>query len=198
MEPSDSKPDISEALRQMLPDSGAAIVEEEILIEIDHKRAKQNAKRGDQRTLARFFGFMLVMLGLLNLIPVAYFLIVLANEGQTQPIPRWIYFLGFVGAVHFLYATYVVQLVDFSALQMISLFLLVTTCIFGFVGMSLFLEGRGASDVVRYLQIAQVLKYRATVWSGIVFGLTALCCYLVGREALLWRQRHSVRINPDV
>ena len=176
----------------------APIIEEEILIEID---SSHRSHREDDALLARFFGICVIMVGVLTVLPAIYFWIISSGDqtlpsGETQFISRWAYIIGFLGMVHVLYGIYIMQLVDYSALQMLSAFLLLVTCIYGFAGMSLLLDD-GNGVVATFLQLPVVLKSRAMIWCGIMFGVTAISCYLFGREAVFWRRRQSVRSNSD-
>ncbi len=188
---------LQQALRGFVPEANAPIIEEEILIEIDLSR-KQH--RSDDILLARFFGICVMMIGMLTILPAIYYWVTTAGQqipgepDRVQAIARWAYIIGFLGAVHFLYGIYTMQLVDFSSLQMLAGFLLLVTCVYGFTGMSLILDD-GNGTVASFLQLPHVMKSRATIWCGIMFGITALGCYLFGREALTWRKRFSARAN---
>lgn len=183
--------ELQDVFRGIVQDASIPVIEEEILIEIDP--SFQN-RRDDGAVLSRFFGICVLMIGVVTVLPSIYYWIVSSSEGNWQFVARWAYIIGFLGAVHVLYGIYTMQLVDYSALQSLSVFLLIVTCVYGFTGMSLLLdEGNGV--VARFLQLPEVLKTRAMIWCGIMFGITALGCYLFGREAMFWRRRQGVRVS---
>lgn len=185
----DHDDDLKRALQGVVPEAGAPIIEEEILIEID---APGRERKSDEQILARFFGICVIMIGLITILPSIYYLVVLATADAGQAVPRWAYFIGFLGAVHLLYGIYIWQLLDYSAMQMLSAFMLIATCLYGFTGMALMLD-EGDSAVATFLQLPEVLKQRAMIWCGIMFGITALACYLFGREAMSWHRRSLLK-----
>ncbi len=183
---SDDIPDIRElAINTDLP-----VVDTDIRIEID-RSARQQARhqRDDDRFLIRFFAVCIFMIGLTTIVPSLYQWIEISQADAIQSIPRWVYVLGFAGSLHLLYSLLLYQVEDYSALQSLAVFLLVVTCAYGFVGVTLWL-GDANGPVPRFLQLPSVLRPRAAIWCGIMFGISALGCYLLGREAIIFRRRH--------
>jgi hypothetical protein len=189
-QPSDRDHELHRALQEVVPPASSPVIEEEILIRID---TADRDRRSDDLVVARFFGVCVLVIGVIPVFPAAYYWLLLAGE-NTGPVPKWIWTILFVAALHGLYGIYVLQLTDYSALQMLSVFLLAMTCMYGFAGMSLIL-GEGSGQVARFLQIPTVLQQQAVIWCGIMFGLTALVCYLSGREAMAWQRRHQMRVR---
>jgi hypothetical protein len=128
------------------------------------------------------------MIGLASIVPAVWQWIMISRSDDFQGIPRWVYLLGFSGGLHVCYALFVSQIGDYSALQSLAVFLLVATCVYGFVGIALWL-GDNEQFAVRFIQISAVLKPRAAIWCGIMFSVSALGCFLFGREAVVWRRR---------
>jgi len=190
---------LQRALKDLSIEGGPPVIEEEILIEIDPAFPKQ---RDDEAILARFFGSCVLCIGVLTIVPAVYFWIltnaqeVVGDPRVIDSLSRWAYVLGFLGAMHVLYGLYVMQLVDYGALQMLSIFMLAVTCLYGFVAMSLWLDP-GNGKVVRFLQLPEVLKSRAMIWCGIMFGISALGCYLFGRESMMWKRRQMARNSAE-
>ncbi len=170
----------------VVPATAPPLIEEDIQIEVD---SDSRDRQDDDQFLARFFGFCLFMVGVITLIPGIYYLMALSGDFQTQTVPRWAYLVAFASAVHLLYALYVYQIADYSALQALSAFLLLVTCIYGFVGVAILLDESG--PVAMFLQIPSNLVTRAAIWSGIMFSISALCCYVLGRESLIWRRKQN-------
>ena len=144
-----------------------------------------------------FFGFCVIAIGVVSLMPALYFGIVFADAESEMPIARWACVAAFVGGVHLLYGVYITQLVDYSAMQMLAVFImLVVTCLYGFTGMSLMLDD-GDGRIANLLQIPFALKRQAMIWCGIMFGVNALACYLFGREAMAWQRRTLTRSRME-
>ncbi len=186
----DSDPeDFQQALRDVLPDMAAPTIEKEILIEID---ASYRERRSDEQVLSRFFGICMIMIGLITIVPAIYCGVTLSQQDVLGPVPRWAYLAGFLAALQWIYGFYIWQLVDYSVLQMLSAFLLLLTCLYGFAGVSLLLD-EGGGAVTRFLQLPTSLKQRGMIWCGIMFGINALASYLCGREAMTWHRRTLLR-----
>ena len=178
---------IQRALAAIAPASQKQSIEAEILIEIDSESPHRTSW---DHVLPRFFGISAIALGFLTVLPVVYFQFDLGDAVRGESIPRWLYLLGFLGSLHVLYGLYVTQWVDFSSLQVLSLFMLTVTCLYGFIAIALLLEDTNGV-VSEGLQVTFSLHQRAIVWCGIMFGITALTCYWFGREAMSWQQRQQ-------
>ena len=178
---------IQRALAAIAADSHKQSIEADVLIEIDS--ASPNKTSWDH-VLPKFFGISTIALGLLTVFPVVYFQFDLGDAGRGESIPRWLYLLGFLGSLHVLYGLYVTQWVDFSSLQVLSLFMLTVTCLYGFLAIALLLEDTNGA-VSEGLQVTFSLHQRAIVWCGIMFGVSALTCYWFGRESISWQQRYQ-------
>lgn len=168
--------------------AAAPLIDQEFSIEIDTD-ARDN--RDAYQFLSRFFGVCVAMIGLITVLPAIYSLVIWIQADENLALPRWIYLVGFIGALHLLYAIYTIQIADYSSLQALAVFLLVFTCLYGFVAAALLLED-GQGLVMDFLQLPTSMVTRAAIWSGIMFCVTAMSCYLFGREAILWRKRSTV------
>jgi hypothetical protein len=160
-------------------------------IRIDRERSG-TGRWDDDRFLHRFFGICVMLVGVATTVPAIVHWIGLSQADELEPVPRWVYLLGFVGGLHMLYALLTIQVSDYSVLQSLAVFLLVVTCMYGFAVMAFWL-GDSTSEVAQFLQIPSVLRMRAATWCGIMFAISALGCYLFGREALLLRRRVHVK-----
>jgi hypothetical protein len=175
----------SDFLRHDLAAKNAPVIDLDFRIEIDRTEDKRN---DDERFLLQFFGACVLMIGLTTVVPAVWHWIVISQSDTFQAVPRWAWLLGFAGGLHCLYAFYVSQIEDYSALQSLAAFLLVVTCVYGFLGIALWL-GDNNGVIARFLQVAAVHETRAAAWCGVMFGVSALGCYLFGREAVIWRRR---------
>ncbi len=175
----------SDFFRQVSGEEGAPAIELDFRIEIDRTVARRGE---DDRFLLRFYGACVLMIGLTTVVPAVWQWVVISQSDEFQAVPRWAWFLGFAGGLHFLYAFYVSQIEDYSVLQSLAVFLLVVTCVYGFFGIALWL-GDNDGVIARFLQLASVHETRAAAWAGVMFGVSALGCYLFGREAVIWRRR---------
>ena len=159
----------------------------EIRIELDKSDRTQ---RDDDRFLIRFYAICVLMIGLVTIVPALYQWIQISQADGLGVVPRWAYLLGFVGGLHLLYAILLFQVDDYSAIQSLAVFLLVVTCMYGFLAVTLTLGG-AAGSMARLLEVPSVLRPRASIWCGLMFGISALSCFLLGREAVILRRRQS-------
>ncbi len=191
--PSDGPPgdmqEIHRALGSLPGISEPPLVDPGFRIEFDHSGRDP---RDDDRFLVRFYSVCIFLVGLTTCVPSLYQWIETARADEILPVPRWVYLLGFVGSLHLLYALLLFQIDDYSALQSLATFLLLITCLYGFAVITLVLGDRNG-PVQAFLQLPSVLQPRAAIWCGIMFGISALSCYLLGREAMIFRRRQSVR-----
>lgn len=201
--PFDKTPEQIAEAREALRDitGGLPEIEEEFTIEIDSSDLGRGPQReSDNRVLARFFALCLVAIGMMTLFPVVYFWLTNPADSvgptvQSLGWTRWAYILVFLAAVNWIYSVYVFQVVDFGAFEALAAVLLVMTCVYGFAGMSLTLAGV-ESQVAKFLQLPSSWIQKATIWVGVMFGVNALACYLVGREAMIWRRRDRRQQQP--
>lgn len=179
--------DIKQALSSVSGPS-APSVEEEILIEIETDSRKHG---DDYRVLSKFIGMSVLVIGILSVVPTIYFVASWASSDEVTPIPRWTYLITFLAALHILYAVYIYMIADYSALGALAAFLLIVTCFYGFIVAAILLDD-GSGRVVQFLQLPATLTSRAAIWSGFMFSISALCCFLFGRESIIWRKRQAI------
>jgi hypothetical protein len=148
----------------------------------------------DHRTLAKFYGFCIAILGLVSLVPAIIFLIKHNQAGVSEMTPRWIFFLIFVGALHVIYSIYLIQIADWSALWAVSILMLVASCIYGMLSAAILLDD-GYGPVVHLLQLSFSNMRSASIWCLIGLCLSVLTSYLCGREALSWRRNEKLLIE---
>ena len=154
-------------------------------------------QKKDHRTLARFYGFCLATLGFISLIPAVIMLIKI-NQGEVASVtPRWIYILMFVGAIHVVYAFYLSQVADWSALWAISILMLVATCLYALFSTAILLDD-GFGPVIRFLQLPVAQMRSASIWCLIGLCLSVLMSFLCGRESLQWKRNERIMIEASL
>ena len=143
--------------------------------------------RKDRIVLARFFAVCLCIVAIVNMVPAIYHWSQWSEVAELQQLPRWTYLQIFVAAMHFVYAFYLVQINDWSALRTVSVVMIVVGAIFGAVSAGLALGGAQGS-IARFLNLPYVMIRSASVWCVAMLCLATLTSYLVGREATNWRR----------
>jgi hypothetical protein len=142
---------------------------------------------------------LLVVAGI-NLAPAIYHWYSWSIVSLDGDLPRWTYLQIFVASLHVIYAIFVFQVADWSALKAVSAALLVVAAIFGFVSVNLTLAG-GNSTVAVFLGLPPAMIRNAMIWCVAMLLLAIVSSYLSGREALNWQRvdqifDHIVSQNP--
>lgn len=140
------------------------------------------------RFLSQFFAMCIGVMGLVLIVPS-----LLAWSGwavlPVEPLgSRWIFIMIFLGALHIVYAIFLFQVQDRSALWSVSLFLLLVGCVHGVFTAGTWLDG-GSGPVSRFLQLPPSETAAVTLWCFLHLCFSALLSYLCGRQALRWYQR---------
>lgn len=139
------------------------------------------------RFLTQFYAACIGFMGLVLIVPSF-----LAWGGwaalPVEPMgSRWIFIMIYLGALHLMYAVFLFQVPDRSALWAISLFLLVVGCVHGVFTAGTWLDA-GSGPVSRFLQLPASETAAVTLWCFLHLCFSALLCYLCGRQALKWKQ----------
>ncbi len=90
-----------------------------------------------------------------------------------------------------MYAVYLVQIPDWSALKTVSIAMLVVATLFGSISTGL-VTGGGQGAVASFLELPLVMSYQASIWCVAMLLLSTLMCYLGGREALNWQRTEQL------
>ena len=152
--------------------------------------------RKDRIVLARFFAACLCIVAIVNMVPAIYHWSQWSEVAELQQLPRWTYLQIFVAAMHFVYAFYLFQINDWSALRTVSIVMIIVGSIFGAVSAGLALGGAQGS-IARFLNLPYVMIRSASVWCVAMLCLATLTSYLVGREATNWRRIEQLIICHD-
>ena len=181
---------IDEIAVKWSPTNSGRVPETRVLIK-DPRPVTTDAE-ADHHTLTRFYGSLLGLLGLLTAIPAAYLLVQFDDAtGETSP-PRWIYFLLFCGGLQLLYALFLIQVTDWSALWAVSLVSLVAACGFGALDVALLLDD-GFGPAAQLLQVSFSQRTRGMLVCLVGLCTSVLVSYLCGREAWMWQRWARMR-----
>jgi hypothetical protein len=149
---------------------------------------KSNAERV---VLARFFALSLCAVAAINLFPAFYYWYDWSQSLEANPLPRWIYLQVFVAAIHLVYAIFLFQIPDWSAMRAVSVAMLAVAFIFGLFSTGL-LVGGGQGVFAAFLGLSFVIVNRAAIWCVAMLFLATLMSYLGGRESTNWRRAEQL------
>ncbi len=141
----------------------------------------------DRKVLARFFAFCLCFVAVVNVVPALYHGYHWAQLAESMALPRWIYIQIFVGAIHLVYAIFLFQINDWSAMRSVSVAMLVVAFVFGFISTGL-LVGGGKGNLTGFLGIPYTLNRQACIWCVAMLCLATLMSYWGGRESNNWQR----------
>jgi hypothetical protein len=125
------------------------------------------------RFLTQFFAACIGFMGLVLIVPS-----MLAWGGwaalPVEPMgSRWIFIMIFLGALHLMYAVFLFQVPERSALWAISIFLLIVGCIHGIFTIGTWLDG-GNGPISRFLQLPSAETAAVTLWCFLHLCFSAL------------------------
>ena len=143
------------------------------------------ASTSDRRILARFYAICLFCTGIFNLVPAIY----LGTNWDQLDIdptwPRWAYLQIFVAGLYFIYAIYLFQLPDWSALRTIAIAMLALAMFYGFITSGLLIGG-AQGYIAQFLMLPTAFSNRAAIWCVAMLCVATLISYLTGRESAQW------------
>ncbi|MCP4096250.1 MAG: hypothetical protein GY748_08410 [Planctomycetaceae bacterium] len=145
----------------------------------------------DRFFLAKLFAVGLVFVAGLNLIPVLTQLITWGDLFQVNEIPNWFFLQVSICLLNLLYAIFLFQINDWSAMRSVSVLMLVLAFIYGICCTGLLLGGNEGS-VVTLLEISSVRIKQATSGFAVMLCLATLMSYWAAREASNWQRAEQV------
>ena len=154
-------------------------------------RRRVTTANADRAMLSRFFAICLCLVAAINLGPAVYFWIQWSQTFESTALPRWIYLQAFVAALHVIYAVYLVQIQDWSALKAVAIAMLVVAFVFGLVSTGL-VAGGGQGLIGQFLEIPHVLTSKASIWCVAMLCLSTLMCYVGGRVSVNWQRTEQL------
>ena len=161
---------------------GPAVVEEE-----KDWGARLKEANADRQTLARFFALVLCLVAIVNMVPAIYHWFHWLQLTESLALPRWIYIQIFVGAIHLVYAIFLAQIPDWSAMRAVSVAMLAVAFVFGFVSTGLLIGG-GQGNLTGFLGIPYALSRQACIWCVAMLCLATLMSYWGGKESSNWQR----------
>lgn len=167
---------------------------EEVASEAQSWQERVLLSNSDRRVLARFFAFTVCMVAMINLLPAFIDAYSWYHAIETTILPRWIYLLVFVAAVHVIYAVLLFQIPDWSTLRAVSIALLGIAFVFGLFSTSLLFEG-GGGIITNFLGLSYSIVQRAVIWCVAMLCLSTLMSYWGGREAAQWQRAEQLLIE---
>ena len=172
----------------------AKSISDGINIELNREDFSISQRKKDFKTIARFYGACVGILGLVSLIPAIVMLVQIQQAEIGATTPRWIYLMMFVGGLHLVYSVFLMQIADWSALWAISILMLVASCVYGMFSAAIMLDA-GYGPIVQFLQLsgAQVRSAGIGCLVGLLFSVPT--SYMCGREALNWKRAEQKLIE---
>jgi hypothetical protein len=152
---------------------------------------RMQKSQSDRIVLSRFFALSLCVVAFANLIPTLYFWSAWAQAIDHSPLPRWIYLQFFVAAFHGIYALFLFQVPDWSALRAVSVAMLMVAFAFGAISTSL-LVGDGQGTAASFLGLSFDVVRQAAMWCVAMLCLATLMSYWGGREAANWQRAEQL------
>jgi len=140
----------------------------------------------DRKILARFFALCLCLVAIVNMVPAIYNWYHWTQLTDSVPLPRWIYILVFVGAIHLMYALFLAQIPDWSAMRAVALAMLFMAFVFGIVSTGLLVGQQGSLS--GFLGIPYALNRQASIWCVAMLCLATLMAYWGGKESANWQR----------
>ena len=141
----------------------------------------------DRRVLARFFAICLCCVAFVNMVPALYHWYHWTQLTESMQLPRWIYIQVFVGAIHLVYAVFLFQINDWSAMRAVSVAMLAVAFVFGFISTGLLIGG-GDGNLTGFLGIPYTLNRQASIWCVAMLCLATLMSYWGGKESTNWQR----------
>jgi len=134
------------------------------------------AANRDRGVLRRVFGNLIFLFGVINMAPTLLFWNRWSEQILAPTLPQWVYWQIFIAAICLVYAVFLIQIADWSALKSVSIVMLVMAMGYGLVTASLVLGG-AQSPAARWLSLdAQVLD-RGKTWCATMLCVATLISY---------------------
>ena len=154
---------------------------------------KLSVANEDRRLFARFFAICLCLIAVLNIIPASFQWYHWAQLPDSVPLPRWIYIQMFIGLIYLVYAFFLAQVPDWSALRAVSVAMLLMAFVFGIISAGLLIGGHG--DFSGYLGIPFALNRQACIWCVVMLCVATLMSFWGGKESANWRRTEQILQN---
>ncbi|MGY8746937.1 MAG: hypothetical protein ACKVHR_02610 [Pirellulales bacterium] len=141
----------------------------------------------DRFFLAKLFATGLVLVAGLNLIPVLIQLTTWSGFFQADEIPNWFFLQLVISLLNLMYAIFLFQINDWSAMRSVSVLMLAMAFIYGGCCTGLLLGGNNGS-LMMLLEMSSVAFRRATIGFAVMLCLATLISYWAAKEASNWQR----------
>ena len=145
----------------------------------------------DRFFLAKLFASGLILVAGLNLIPVLAYLITWGGISQVSEVPNWFFLQVVISFLNLLYAIFLFQINDWSAMRSVSVLMLVIAFIYGVCCTGLLLGGDEGS-LLMLLEISSVRGRQATSGFAAMLCLATLMSFWAAKEASNWQRAEQV------
>lgn len=145
----------------------------------------------DRFFLAKLFAAGLILVAGLNLIPVLTQLISWGDLSQVNELPNWFFLQVAISLLNLLYAIFLFQINDWSAMRAVSVLMLVIAFIYGVCCTGLLLGGNEGS-LVMFLEISSARVRQAASGFAVMLCLATLMSYWAAKEASNWQRAEQV------
>lgn len=154
---------------------------------------KLSVANEDRKLFARFFAICLCLIAVLNLIPASLQWYHWSQLPDSAPLPRWIYIQMFIGSIYLIYAFFLAQIPDWSALRAVSVAMLLMAFVFGIISAGLLIGGHG--NFAGYLGIPFALNRLACIWCVAMLCVATLMSFWGGKESANWQRAEQILEN---
>ncbi len=154
-------------------------------------QAKVAAANRDRVLLTRVFGMLICLVGIVNMVPSYLFWNRWSQQIAAPPLPQWVYWQVFVAALCLVYAVFLCQIADWSALKSVSFMMLIMAMGYGLITASLALGGL-QSPAARWLSLDGQTLDRGKTWCATMLCVATLISYLGGRESSKWKRANQL------
>jgi len=152
----------------------------------------------DRVLLTRAVGILIFLVGIVNMVPSYLFWSRWSQQIVAPPLPQWVYWQVFIAALCLVYAVFLWQIADWSALKSVAIVMLIIAMGYGLITVSLMLGGE-QSPAARWLSLKGQTLDRGQTWCATMLCVATLISYLGGRESSKWKRANSLldKINSD-
>ena len=156
------------------------------------------AANRDRSVLRRVFGNLIFLFGVINMAPTFLFWNRWSEQILAPTLPQWVYWQVFIAALCLVYAVFLIQIADWSALKSVSIVMLVVAMGYGLVTASLVLGG-AQSPAARWLSLDGQTLDRGKIWCATMLCIATLISYFGGRESSKWKRANFLldKTNAD-
>ena len=165
-------------------------------VAMDSNRGEMRFRKSleDRIVLARFLAACLIVVAIVNVIPAGIVCYQWVAEESSTLLPRWVYLQFFAATLYVVYAIFLIQISDWSALRAVSWALLVIAMAFGLLSTGLIM-GDESGIVPKFLELQTALVRRAGLWCVAMLCVATLFSYLGGRESSRWQRSEALLLS---